>query len=75
MNIKLIKTELLAGATTFLTASYVIFLNPQILSQTGMNQQALFTVTCLVTAIACFLTGFFADFPLLIAPSMNECLF
>src|SRR3990167_8862756 len=65
-----IKTEILAGLTTFLTMVYIVFVNPAILHQAGLEQGAVFTATCLVTAFACALTGFWANTPIGIAPGM-----
>ena len=65
-----LKTELLAGITTFLTMAYIVFVNPVILHDAGMDQGAVFTATCLVTAFACALTGLFANTPIGIAPGM-----
>ncbi len=64
------KTELLAGLTTFLTMAYIAFVNPTILHDAGIDQGAVFTATCLVTAFACVLTGLFANTPIGIAPGM-----
>lgn len=64
------KTELLAGITTFLTMVYIAFVNPTILHDAGMDQGAVFTATCLVTAFACALTGFLANTPIGVAPGM-----
>ncbi|VEG91718.1 NCS2 family permease [Legionella spiritensis] len=64
------KTELLAGLTTFLTMAYIAFINPAILHKAGMDQGAVFTATCLVTAFACTLTGWWANAPIAIAPGM-----
>ncbi|KTC64657.1 putative MFS transporter, AGZA family, xanthine/uracil permease (plasmid) [Legionella adelaidensis] len=64
------KTEILAGITTFLTMAYIVFVNPSILSDAGMDQGSVFTATCLVTAFACALTGFFANTPIGVAPGM-----
>jgi AGZA family xanthine/uracil permease-like MFS transporter len=65
-----LKTELIAGITTFLTMAYIAFVNPSILHQTGMDQGAVFTATCLVTAFACALTGLLANTPIGVAPGM-----
>jgi AGZA family xanthine/uracil permease-like MFS transporter len=62
--------DVLAGVTTFLTMVYIVFVNPAILSQAGMDYGSVFTATCLVTAFACFLTGFLADIPIAVAPGM-----
>ena len=64
------KTEILAGVTTFLTMVYIAFVNPAILHDAGMDQGAVFTATCLVTALACFLTGVMANIPIAVAPGM-----
>lgn len=64
------KTEVLAGITTFLTMVYIVFVNPTILRDAGMDQGAVFTATCLVTAFACALTGFWANTPIGVAPGM-----
>ena len=69
-NPSLIKTEILAGITTFLTMVYIAFVNPTILHDAGMDQGAVFTATCLVTAFACALTGLFANTPIGVAPGM-----
>ena len=55
-----IQTELLAGFTTFITMAYIIFVNPQMMSYTGMDLGASFVGTCLAAAIACFAMGFMA---------------
>lgn len=65
-----LKTEILAGVTTFLTMVYIAFINPSILHDAGMDQGAVFTATCLVTAFACIATGLFANTPIAIAPGM-----
>lgn len=65
-----LKTEIIAGITTFLTMAYIAFVNPTILHDAGMDQGAVFTATCLVTAFACALTGIFANTPIGIAPGM-----
>ncbi|KTD62485.1 NCS2 family permease [Legionella shakespearei] len=65
-----LKTEILAGITTFLTMVYIAFVNPAILHDAGMDQGAVFTATCLVTAFACALTGILANTPIGVAPGM-----
>lgn len=65
-----IKTEIVAGITTFLTMAYIAFVNPTILHDAGMDQGAVFTATCLVTAFACLLTGVMANTPIGVAPGM-----
>ncbi len=65
-----LRTEILAGITTFLTMVYIAFVNPTILHGAGMDQGAVFTATCLVTAFACALTGLIANTPIGVAPGM-----
>jgi len=66
-----VRTEALAGVTTFLTAAYIVLVNPAILSRAGMDQGALTTVTCLVAAIATLLIALWANAPLMMAPGMG----
>ena len=66
-----IKKEFLAGFTTFVTMAYIIFVNPQIMALSGMDQGAIFVGTCLAAAIACFVMGFFANWPIGLAPGMG----
>lgn len=65
-----IRIEILAGLSTFLTMSYIMFINPQILHQAGMDFGAVFMATCLVTAIGSILTGLTANYPIALAPGM-----
>lgn len=64
-------TEVIAGITTFVTMSYIIFVNPNILSQTGMPFSALVVVTCLASALGTFLMALFANYPIALAPGMG----
>jgi len=66
-----IRTELLAGVTTYLTMAYIIFANPDILSKAGMDKGALIAVTCLVTAVSTIVTGLAANAPIAMAPGMG----
>ena len=66
-----LRPELIAGATTFLTMSYILAVNPSILSFTGMDKGALFTATALSAAIATLLLAFMAKLPFAQAPSMG----
>ncbi|MBP8064618.1 MAG: NCS2 family permease [Aeromonadaceae bacterium] len=66
-----VRTELLAGVTTFLTMAYIIFVNPSILAQTGMDQGAVFVATCLAAAFGCFIMGLYANYPVAQAPGMG----
>ena len=63
--------ELLAGFTTFITMAYIIFVNPQMMAASGMDQGAIFVGTCLAAAIACFVMGIFANWPVGLAPGMG----
>jgi len=66
-----IRIEITAGLTTFLTMAYIIFVNSDILSQTGMNKVALVSVTCIVAAISTIIVGLFANAPIAMAPGMG----
>ena len=66
-----IKTEIMAGLTTFLTMAYIIFVNPSILADAGMDSGAVFVATCLAAAIGCFIMGIFARLPVALAPGMG----
>jgi AGZA family xanthine/uracil permease-like MFS transporter len=66
-----VKIELIAGVTTFLTMAYIIFVNPAILSEAGMDKQALIIVTCIVSAVITIITGLFANAPIAMAPGMG----
>lgn len=66
-----LRTELLAGLTTFLTMAYIIAINPSILSEAGMDAGALVTGTCLAAALGCFLMGFIANLPFGLASGMG----
>ncbi len=65
------KREILAGVTTFLTMAYIIAVNPNILSATGMPAGALVTATCLSAALGCFIMGLIADLPFALASGMG----
>tara|TARA_R110002124_G_scaffold67546_2_gene183303 strand:+ start:7587 stop:9026 length:1440 start_codon:yes stop_codon:yes gene_type:complete len=66
-----IKIELMAGLTTFVTMSYIMFLNPIIMSKTGMPFDGLFLATCLGAAVATILMGLYANWPVGLAPGMG----
>ena len=66
-----VRTEIVAGVTTFLTMAYIIFVNPDMLSKTGMDKQALVAVVCLVSAISTIVTGVFGKAPIAMAPGMG----
>lgn len=65
------RTEILAGLTTFLTMSYIIFVNPEILGTTGMDKGAVFVATCLAAALGCLIMAFLANWPIGMAPGMG----
>ena len=65
------RTELLAGLTTFLTMAYILFVNPAILGETGMDKGAIFVATCLAAAIGSALMGLIANYPIALAPGMG----
>lgn len=66
-----LKTEVIAGITTFLTMAYIILVNPDILATTGMDKSALIAVTCLVTGVVTIATGLLANAPIAMAPGMG----
>lgn len=66
-----VKQEILGGLTTFMTMSYIIFVNPAIMSDTGMDKGALITITCLSAAIGSLIAAFWANAPLGLAPGMG----
>lgn len=66
-----IKTEVMAGLTTFLTMAYIIFVNPKILSEAGMDTGSVFVATCLAAAIGSLIMGFVAKLPVALAPGMG----
>ncbi|MEA2120158.1 NCS2 family permease [Halovibrio sp. HP20-50] len=66
-----VKTEVIAGITTFLTMAYIIFVNPSILSEAGMDAGAVFVATCLAAAIGCLVMGLWANYPIAQAPGMG----
>ena len=66
-----VRTELLAGLTTFLTMAYIIFVNPSILGDAGMPKDAVFVATCLAAAIGTMIMGLYANYPMALAPGMG----
>jgi AGZA family xanthine/uracil permease-like MFS transporter len=70
-----IATEARGGLITFLTMSYIIFVQPAILSQAGMDFGAVMAATCIASAAAIFLMGFLANYPIALAPGMGENFF
>ncbi|MBQ8593823.1 MAG: NCS2 family permease [Bacteroidaceae bacterium] len=66
-----VKTEVMAGITTFLTMAYILAVNPNILSETGMDKGALFTTTVIMSALPTIFMGLYAKLPLALAPGMG----
>ena len=66
-----IKTEIMAGFTTFITMAYIIFVNPQMMSSAGMDLGASFVGTCIAASIACVVMGCYANWPVGLAPGMG----
>lgn len=66
-----VKTEIMAGITTFLTMCYIIVVNPIILSETGMDYGAVFVATCISAAVGCLVMGIIANYPIALAPGMG----
>ena len=70
-----IRTEVIAGATTFLAMSYIVVVNPAILSEAGMDFGAVFVATCLAAAFGSLLMGVLANYPIGLAPGMGQNAF
>lgn len=66
-----VRTEIIAGITTFLTLAYIIFVNPAILADAGMDKGAVFVATCLAAAIGTLIMGLIANYPMALAPGMG----
>jgi AGZA family xanthine/uracil permease-like MFS transporter len=66
-----VRTEILAGITTFLTMAYILFVNPNMLAETGMDHGAVFVATCLAAAIGSLVMGLLANYPIALAPGMG----
>ena len=64
-------TEMRAGLVTFMTASYIIFVQPSIMMQAGMDFGAVMTATCIASAIGCLIMGLWANYPIALAPGMG----
>lgn len=67
-----VKTEIIAGSTTFLSMAYIIFVQPAVLSLAGMDFDSVMMATCLSSAIACLAMAFLANYPIALAPGMGE---
>ena len=66
-----VRTEVMAGITTFLTMAYIVFVNPSILAAAGMDQDAVFVATCLSAAVGSAIMGLYANYPIAQAPGMG----
>ena len=66
-----LKTECMAGLTTFLAMAYIVFVNPEILAAAGMPKEAVFVATCLAAAFGSMLMGLYANYPIAMAPGMG----
>lgn len=66
-----VRTEVLAGLTTFLAMSYILVVNPSILKDAGMDSSAVFVATCISSAFACMMMGLVANYPIALAPGMG----
>ena len=70
-----LQREVVGGVTTFLAMSYIIFVQPGVLSQAGMNFQSVLCASCLAAALSTFLMGLIANYPVALAPGMGENFF
>ena len=66
-----VRTEIVAGLTTFLTMAYIIFVNPSILGDAGMPKGAVFVATCLIAALGTTIMALYANYPIALAPGMG----
>lgn len=66
-----VKTEIIAGITTFFTMVYIVFVNPSILGITGMDSQVVFVTTCLIATVGTIAMGLFSNLPIALAPAMG----
>lgn len=66
-----VRTEFIAGVTTFLTMVYIIFVNPTILANAGMDKGAVFVATCIAAAVSTLVMGLYANYPIALAPGMG----
>ena len=66
-----VRTEIIAGITTFLTLAYIMFVNPNILAEAGMDRGAVFVATCLAAATGTMIMGLLANYPVALAPGMG----
>jgi adenine/guanine/hypoxanthine permease len=74
-NATSLRVETLGGVTTFMTMAYIVFVNPAVLSQAGMDFGAVMTATCLAAAVGTLVMGLLANYPIAMAPAMGENFF
>src|SRR2546428_11170413 len=67
-----VRTEIIGGATTFVTLSYIVFVQPAVLATIGMDAGAVLSATCLASAFATLLMGLWANYPFAVAPAMGH---
>jgi adenine/guanine/hypoxanthine permease len=70
-----VRTEVIAGATTFLTMAYIVFVQPAVMSTAGMDAGAVLTATCLASALGTLLMALLANYPIAVAPAMGHNFF
>ena len=70
-----VRTEIVAGVTTFLAMAYIVFVQPTVLAAAGMDPGAVLTATCLASAIATLIMAFAANYPIAVAPAMGHNFF
>jgi adenine/guanine/hypoxanthine permease len=70
-----VRTEVIAGVTTFLTMAYIVFVQPTVLASAGMDRGAVLTATCLASALATLIMAFTANYPIAVAPAMGHNFF
>jgi AGZA family xanthine/uracil permease-like MFS transporter len=70
-----VRTEILAGATTFLALAYIVFVQPAVLAAAGMDFGAVMAATCLASALATVLMAVLANYPIAVAPAMGHNFF
>lgn len=70
-----LRTEFVAGMTTFLTMIYIVFVNPQILGNAGMDKGAVFVATCIAAAVSTAVMALYANYPIALAPAWGSTHF
>lgn len=70
-----LRREIIGGATTYMTMAYIVFVQPVVMAAAGMDFGAVMVATCLASALACFVMGLWANYPLALAPGMGHNFF